>query len=85
MCLTDLMYMLARLSHSQAKFFEEQMAALFGGAGAGASGEAVNLGDQFNVGFEKLAEAAQRAASGEEVGNVDATYVDHITQALKVC
>lgn len=58
------------------------MAALFGGAG-GASGETVNLGDQFNVGFEKMAEAAQRAAAGE-AGNVDATYVDHITQALKV-
>lgn len=37
---------------SQAKFFEEQMAALFGGAGA--PGEAPTA-EQFNLGFQKMA------------------------------
>lgn len=61
------------------------MAALFGGAGgaAGTGGDAATAGDQFNVGFEKMAEAAQRACQGD-IGPVDANYVDHITQALKV-
>lgn len=67
------------------------MAALFGGAGgapAGANGGldaavAAASSEQFNIGFEKMAEAAQRACQGD-VGTADATYVDHITQALKV-
>lgn len=70
------------------------MAALFGGAaaagaaaGAGGAGGleaavAAANSEQFNIGFEKMAEAAQRACAGD-VGQVDATYVDHITQALK--
>lgn len=63
------------------------MAALFGGGGGAAGGldaaVAAANSDQFNIGFEKMAEAAQRACQGE-AGAPDATYVDHITQALKV-
>lgn len=62
------------------------MAALFGGAAAAggeASGDAATASQQFNLGIEKMAEAAQRACQGD-AGPVDANYVDHITQALKV-
>lgn len=95
------MHFLFFFNKRQAKFFEDQMAALFGGAGA--PGEAPSA-EQFNLGFQRMAgestlflhliyvsfnamnslEAAQLAASDGAPPADDATYVDFISQAIKV-
>lgn len=57
------------------------MAALFG-AGGGAPGETPTA-EQLNLGFQRMAEAAQLAGA-PATGDESSTYVDHFSQALKV-
>lgn len=65
---------------SQAKVFEEKMAALFGG------GEAVDA-DQITLGFQRIAEAAAMAVRGAPnsapTDSVDPSISQSITEALK--
>lgn len=66
---------------SQAKMFEEKMAALFGGG----SGEVD--ADQITLGFQRIAEAAAMAVRGETANTpaeaVDPTVSQSITDALR--
>lgn len=66
---------------SQAKMFEEKMAALFGG-GSGDVGP-----DQITLGFQRIAEAAAMAVRGETTNTsaeaVDPTVSQSITDALR--
>lgn len=65
----------------QAKLFEERMAAVFGGV------EDAPSGDQINMTFQKMAEAAAQAVQGINDGTTttaEPQLTDSLTEALKV-